>query len=207
MSRPMTSLLATAATAVLAMAGPDAQAADLRGERYAMVDPAAMQRLLPAPPASITKAQRAGTTRKKARQEKSTILTGLQNFRTTARQALERLSGHGPCQTTEPGCPTVFRDGVAKSQSWRYATTLSPREANAPSADVARPDAGQPALERPFADIPGLVPGRESNYRFTFSMPLGQYENVLLQARVRRNAYNTDDTSDSTLRADWSLRF
>lgn len=207
MSRPETRLLATAATAVLAMAGLDAQAADLRGERYALVDPAAMQRLVPVRPTSTAKAPLAGTTRKKARQEKSTILTGLQNFRTTARQALERISGHTACQTAEQGCPTVFREGVAKSQSWRYATTSSPREVNHQSADVARPDAGQPALERPFADVPGLVPGRESNYKLTLNMPLGQYENVLLQARLRRNAYNTDDTSDSTLRADWSLRF
>lgn len=205
MSRPETRLLATAATAVLAMAGPDAQAADLRGERYALVDPAAMQRLVPANPTSTARAPHASKTRKKPRQEKSTILTGLQNFRTTARQALERISGHGACQTAETGCPTVFRDGIAKSQSWRHASWSLP-EANVGSAENERP-AGQPALERPFTDVPGLVPGRESSYRFTFNMPLGQYESVLLQARLRRNAYNTDDTSDSTLRADWSLRF
>jgi hypothetical protein len=62
-------------------------------------------------------------------------------------------------------------------------------------------------LARPHADVPGLVPGRESSYKLSLNLPLGRYENVMLQANVRKNVYNMQNSSDSTLRADWSLRF
>ena len=203
MSHPETRLPAAAAMAVLAMAGLGAQAADLRGERYAMVDPEAMQHAAAAVPAAAPKAPVA---RKTAKPGKAKILTGMQGYRTPAQRALERINRPaGACQPGNGTCPAVFPDGLAKSQSWRHAK--APQSFASERQQAGTPAQGEPALASPFAEIPGLVPGRESNYKFTFNVPVGRNENVQLQANLRRHAYNLDDSSDSTLRADWSIRF
>lgn len=203
MLSPGIRLLAATAVAGLVAASLGARAADLRGERYALIDPAAFQYATPAKQQTAAKAGLAGITKKKtAKPVKPKILTGLQSYRTPAQRALDRISRSGsPCQPAGIVCPDVFRDSVAKSQPWQYA------KAPPLSETETQPIGGEPALVRPFTDVPGFVPGRESIYRFTLNVPMGRDEHVQLQANLRRNAYNTDDSSDSTLRADWSLRF
>jgi hypothetical protein len=206
MSHLESRLLAAVAVGLVA-AGFGAQAADLRSERYALIDPGVYSYATPKLPTPVAKVGTAGITKKKAKPEKAKILTGLQNYRTPAQRALDRIRvSASPCQPIGAVCLTGFHEGTAKSQSWQYAKGQLPdTEAGLPASGM--PINGEPALVRPFTDVPGFVPGRESIYRLTLNVPVGRYENVQLQANVRRNAYNTADSSDSTLRADWSLRF
>jgi len=209
MSQPEVRLLAVATTAALAMAGFGAQAADLRGgERYALVDQAAFRSAAPAATVPATTKAKAVAGKGKAKAVKGKkILAGLRNYRMPAQRALERIGRPAACQSSDRACPGVFRDSHAGSQAWQDASPRSAPSANAGRQDIDMTAGEQADLKRPAADVPGLVPGRESSYKFTFNLPLGRYENVLLQANLRRNVYNTDNGADSTLRADWSMRF
>lgn len=204
MSRPETRLFSATAIAVLAIAGLDAYAADPRGmEQVAFAAPSSFAPLV------ATSKPVAVVARKKPKPEKKAkILTGLQSFRMPAQRALDRLSRPAsPCQPVGIVCPAVFHDGPVKSQAWQHATGRSSSESEPEQSSADMSISGEPALVRPFTDVPGFVPGRESVYRFTLNVPMGRDEYVQLQANLRRNAYNTVDSSDSTLRADWSLRF
>jgi hypothetical protein len=197
-------LLATVASLVVTSLG--AQAADLRGERYALADPLGFRQTTPLELAVQPRATVVRIAKKKPRPRQAVILTGLQNFRMPAQRALDRLGRPaGSCQPAGVVCPAASRDDPAKSQPRQYAKVPSSLEAEPSISDMAAN--GEPALIRPFTDVPGFVPGRESIYRFTVNVPMGRDEYVHLQANIRRNAYNTADSSDSTLRADWSLRF
>lgn len=204
MSRPETRLFAASAIAALAIAAWDASAADPRGiEQVAFAAPLSF-----APLATTGKPVPVVARKKPKPEKKAKILTGLQSFRMPAQRALDRLSRPtSPCQPVGIVCPAVFHDGSAKSQAWQHATGLSSSEFESEQSIADMSANGEPALVRPFTDVPGFVPGRESIYRFTLNVPVGRDEYVQLQANVRRNAYNTADSSDSTLRADWSMRF
>lgn len=209
MSLPETRLLAAAAAAALAMAGFGARAAELRGgERYALVDPAAFRSATPTAKAPITKPQAVARKGKTKASKGKKILAGFNNYRMPAQAALERIGRPAAaCQPAERACPAVFRDSPGKSQAWRDAAPSSPPGTNVSRQDTDMAAGEQANLKRAAADVPGLVPGRESSYKFTLNLPLGRYENVLLQANLRRNVYNTDNGNDSTLRADWSMQF
>lgn len=209
MSLPEIRLLAAAAAAVLAMAGFGARAADLRGgEHYALVDPAAFRSATSAAPGPATKAQAVARKGKAKASKGKKILAGFNNYRMPAQRALERIGRPAAaCQPAERTCPAVFRDNPVRSQAWRDAAPSSPPGTNAGRQDTDMAAGEQANLKRAAADVPGLVPGRESSYKFTLNLPLGRYENVLLQANLRRNVYNTDNGNDSTLRADWSMQF
>jgi len=197
-----------AAMAGMVSTGFAAHAADLQGERYALADPVAYRQATPQDVAAPAKTTVVRAARKKAKPDKTIILTGLQNYRMPAQRALDRIGR--PTNTCPPAsfsCPNAYPEAAEKSQSWQHATLPQASESEADPAAQDMPANGQPSLVRPFTDVPGFVPGRESSYRFTFHVPMGRYENIQLQANIRRNAYNTIDSSDSTLRADWSLRF
>lgn len=206
MSKPLARLL-TAALVIAAFASPTARALDMgQGTRYALADPNAFRQADGGTPARVA-APQAKAKAKKSKAGKTRILANLHNYRTPAQQAVERISRPAVvCPPSEAACPSVYHGSIARSQSWRDASTRrlpgdteQDRERwQAPQADPLATTAG---------GIPGLVPGIESNYKFSYNLPIGPNEQVQLQARVRRNAYNTLNSSDSTLRADWSLRF
>ena len=204
MSHPETRLLTATAIAVLAIAGWDARAADPRSvEQVAFGAPSSF-----APLVTTGKPVTVVARKKPKPEKKAKILTGLQSFRMPAQRALDRLNRPAsPCQPVGIVCPAVFHDGPAKSQPWQYATVPSSAESESEQSIADMSASGEPALVRPFTDVPGFVPGRETIYRFSLDVPMGRDEHVQLQAKLRRNAYNTVDSSDSTLRADWSLRF
>jgi hypothetical protein len=199
----------TAAVALLALVSPFAHGLDAsHATRYASVDPSAFrQSALPAnamATASNSKAQ----VQKKPKAAKTRIFAGLNNFRSPAARALDRIKqSERNCGVGVTACPAAFRSGHDQSQAWSHATLRRPTAEAAENSVASAPTDSAPALVRPYTDVPGLIPGRESSYKLSLNMPLGRYENVLLQANVRKNAFNTQNSSDSTLRADWSLRF
>jgi hypothetical protein len=203
----------TAAVALLALASPVAHSLDA-GPRYASVDPAAFRQT--ASPDNTKAVQTRGKAPlqkkpKAAKNSKAKILAGLNNYRSPARRALDHAKHTDRnCEVATIACPVALRDGKDRGQAWPDAPLQhpAPDTVGNPLEDAPSNTApSSPALVRPHTDVPGLVPGRESGYKFSLNLPLGRYENVMLQANVRKNAYNTQNTSDSTLRADWSLRF
>lgn len=207
MSKPLARLL-TAALALAALASPTARALDMgQGTRYALADPNAFRQADGGTPARAAATQAKAKT-KKSKAGRTKILTNLQSYRTPAQQAVERLSRPAVvCPPTEAACPSVYHGSTARSQSWRHASSgRRPVETEQDRERWQAPQ-GDPGLAAPQTGIPGLAPGIESNYKFSYNLPIGPNEQVQLQARVRRNAYNNLNSSDSTLRADWSLRF
>lgn len=206
MSKPLARLL-TATLALAALAAPAARALDLgQGTRYALADPNAFRQADSGMPARAT-APQAKTKAKKAKAGKAKILANLSSYRTPAQQAVERISRPAVvCPQTEAACPSIYHGSVAKSQSWRNASSgRQPVETEQERERWLAPQ--DDPLASAATGIPGLVPGIESNYKFSYNVPIGPNEQVQLQARVRKNVYNTMNSSDSTLRADWSLRF
>jgi hypothetical protein len=209
MTNPGNQML-TAAVALLALASPVAHGLDASGAtRYAAVDPSAFRQY--AAPADKTATASGGKRQiqRKPKAAKTKILAGLHNFRTPAQRALERINRpNNNCQPAERACPAVFRDGLgSNSQARRYASPEPANDAKGERQDADVPLGTQPGLTRAYSEVPGLVPGRESSYKLSLNLPLGRFENVLLQANVRKNAFNMQNSSDSTLRADWSVRF
>jgi hypothetical protein len=199
----------TTALALLALASPVAHGLDSGHATYfASADPDAIRQS--APPANTkaiaTPNKKPGP--KKSKPAKAKILAGLNSFRSPARRALDHIKqSDRNCGGAAIACPAALRNGKDRSQPWADATLQLPSPDAVENPLESAPTSSTPALVRPHTDVPGLVPGRESNYKLSLNVPLGRYENVLLQANVRKNAYNTQNTSDSTLRADWSLRF
>jgi hypothetical protein len=203
----------TAAAVLLVLASPVAHSLDANNAtRYASVDTTAFPHTTP--PANTTAITTAIATRNKApaqkkpKAAKARILTGLHNFRSPARRALDNIKpSDRNCGVGTIACPVGLRNGEDQSQPWSDATLQrpSPDSSDIPLDSV--PTYSAPALVRPHSDVPGLVPGRESSYKLSLNLPLGRYENVLVQANLRKNTVNNQNTSDSTLRADWSLRF
>ncbi len=216
MTRPGNQML-TAAVALLALASPVAHGLDAtRATRYASVDPSAFRQYAAPAAKSATASNSKAKAQKKPKPGKTKILAGLHNFRTPAQRALERINRpHGSCQPAERACPAVFRNNLGgenhalRNEMSRTGHDSVPpsSEANAERLDAGAPATNQPGLTRPYQEVPGLVPGRESSYKLSLNLPLGRFENVMLQANVRKNAFNTVNSSDSTLRADWSVRF
>lgn len=216
MTRPGKQML-TATVALLALASPVAHGLDASGAtRYASVDPSAFRQYAAPAAKAATASNSKAKVQKRPKPGKAKILAGLHNFRTPAQRALERISRpSSSCQPTGRACPAVFRDHLGgNSQARRndmartgYDSLPPASEANTERLEADAPVANQPGLTRPYQEVPGLVPGRESSYKLSLNLPLGRFENVLLQANVRKNAFNTVNSSDSTLRADWSLRF
>ena len=209
MSKSGTHVL-TATVALLALASPIAHGLDTgNATRYAAVDPSAFRQQFPV---SADKSASASRTKpqvqKKPKAAKTKILTGLHNFRSPARRAVDtiRLSERN-CGAGATACPAALRRSRDHGQSWAHDTLSRPSSDVAESSVADAPTDNSPALVRPHTDVPGLIPGRESSYKLSLNLPLGRYENVLLQANVRKNVYNVQNASDSTLRADWSLRF
>lgn len=204
MSESGTHVLA-ATVALLALVSPVAHGLDSsKATHYASVDPTAFrQSALPANPTAPVAANKARV-QKKPKAVKTRMLTGLNNFSSPARRALDRIKHvERNCGVGATACPPTHRSGLDQSQSWSHATLRRPPSEAAEGSSTD----SNPALVRPYTEVPGLVPGRESSYKLSLNMPLGRYENVLLQANVRKNAFNMQNSSDSTLRADWSLRF
>lgn len=202
MSKPLAQML-TAALALLALTSSTARALDMgRGNLYALADPNAFRQSAPATPARAAAKPTAAKV-KKSKSGKAKTLANLNSYRTPAQQAVERISRPAVvCPPTEAACPSVYRGSIANSQPLRSGSSVRQQresELNGERWQAPREEAG-PA-------VPGLAPGVESNYKFSYNLPIGPNERVQLQARVRKNAYNTLNSSDSTLRADWSLRF
>lgn len=201
--------LVTAAAALLALASPVAHGLDAsNATRYASLDPSAFRNAAPLANSTAIAARSKAPAQKKPKAAKARILTGLHNFRSPARRALDHIkqSDHN-CGVGATACPVALRNGKAQSQRWADATLQRPSSDSAELPLDSAPTYATPALVRAHTDVPGLVPGRESNYKVSLNMPLGRYENVLVQANLRKNTVNNQNTSDSTLRADWSLRF
>lgn len=207
MSKPLACLL-TAALALSALASPAARALDMgQGTRYALADPNAFRQRETGTTAR-TVAPQAKAKGKKSRTGKAKVLANLNTYRTPAQQAVERINRRAVvCPASEAACPSVYHDGIAKSQPWRNASTVRQQGESAQDRERWQSPQGESALAAPQTGIPGLAPGIESNYKFSYNLPIGPNEQVQLQARVRKNAYNSQNSSDSTLRADWSLRF
>jgi hypothetical protein len=207
MSKPL-ARLPIAALALLALATPVAWALDMnQGTRYALADPNAFRQSEPTMPARAAVPQ-ATAKAKKAKPGKAKILANLNSYRTPAQQAVERISRPAVvCPPTEAACPSVYRGSIAKSQSWRHAPSQRQQGDSALDRERTQAPRDETGSASAQSGIPGLAPGIESNYKFSYNVPIGPNEQVQLQARVRKNAYNTLNSSDSTLRADWSLRF
>lgn len=204
---------AAALVALLALASPVAHGLDA-GPRYASIDPAAFRQTASPDNTKAVKARSKAPTPKKpkaAKSSKAKILAGLNNYRSPARRALDHAKHTDrSCEVATIACPVALRDGKNRDQAWADTILQHPASnaaGNPLESEPSNTAPSSPALVRPHTDVPGLVPGRESGYKFSLNLPLGRYENVMLQANVRKNAYNTQNTSDSTLRADWSLRF
>jgi hypothetical protein len=209
MSKSGTHVL-TATVALLALASPVAHGLDTdNATRYAAVDPAAFRQQYPAPADKMASASRTKPqVQKKPKAAKTKILAGLHSFRSPARRAVDRIRlSERHCGAGATACPAALRSAGEHGQPWAQDTLRRPStDVDESSVAGATADNG-PALVRPHTDVPGLIPGRESSYKLSLNLPLGRYENVLLQANVRKNVYNVQNASDSTLRADWSLRF
>lgn len=208
MSKSGTHVLA-ATVALLALVSPIAHGLDTsKAARYASVDPSAFRQAAPATNTMATASSGKVQVQKKPKVAKAKILTGLNNFHSPARRALDRIKkSERNCGAGATACPAALRSSQDQSQAWSHATLRRPTAESAEDSVAGSATDSVPALVRPYTDVPGLVPGRESSYKLSLNMPLGRYENVLLQANVRKNAFNTQNASDSTLRADWSLRF
>jgi len=209
MSRSGTHVL-TATMALLALASPIAHGLDTgKATRYASVDPSAFQQQYPARTDKAASASRSKPqAQKKPKAAKTKILAGLHSFRSPARRAVDRIRlSERDCGAGATACPAALRSTRAHGQAWAHDTLRRPSPDVTESSVVDAPADNGTALVRPHTDVPGLVPGRESSYKLSLNLPLGRYENVLLQANVRKNVYNVQNASDSTLRADWSLRF
>lgn len=209
MSKSGTHVL-TATVALLALASPVAHGLDTgNAARYASVDPSAFQRQYPAPADKTASASRIKPkVQKKPKAAKTRILAGFHSFRSPARRAVDRIRlSERNCGAGATACPAALRSASDHGQTWAHDSLRrsSPDVAESSVAGTSA-DSG-PALVRPHTDVPGLIPGRESSYKLSLNLPLGRYENVLLQANVRKNVYSVQNASDSTLRADWSLRF
>lgn len=205
MANPETRLLATAALAALAMAGSGVQAADVRGEQYAVVAPSVFQRSTSIERYLAPKV-RHHTEKKYTRAGKKKILAGMQNFRSSARRALDRARPSNRAATSlRETAPT---NHAGKSQSRWYADmrAVAKESVEAP-AMPGMPSESEPPFVGASVGFPGFVPADHTNYEVSLNLPLGRYENVLLQANVRRNVYDDRGGSDSALRADWSVRF
>lgn len=192
----------TAAVALLALVSPIAHGLDASGAtRYASVDPSAFRQSAPtAKPAPVAAGNKLQI-QKKRKATKARILAGPNSFHSPARRALDRIrQAERNCGVGATACPAALLSGQSHGQEWAHVSLRRPMT-ETDEAPIAH------GLARPLADVPGLVPGRESSYKLSLNLPLGRYENVLLQANVRKNVYNIRDSSDSTLRADWSLRF
>lgn len=192
----------TAAVALLALVSPIAQGLDASGAtRYASVDPSAFRQLAPTAKPVPAAARNKLQIQKKRKATKAGILAGLNNFHSPARRALDRIrQQERNCGVGATACPAALWSDQGHGQEWTHAVLRRPAT-EADETPIAH------GLARPLTDVPGLVPGRESSYKLSLNLPLGRHENVLLQANLRKNAYNIQDSSDSTLRADWSLRF
>ncbi len=205
MARPETRLLATAALAALAMAGSGVQAAGFQGEQYALAAPSVFQRSTSIERYLAPKV-RHHAKKKYTRAGKKKILAGMQNFRSSARRALDRATPAN--RAAAPMRSTATAGSTGKSQSRWYAEARAvAKESIAAPAMPATPVENQPPFVGASVGFPGFVPADDSNYEVSLNLPLGRYENVLLQANVRRNVYDDRGGSDSTLRADWSVRF
>lgn len=207
MSKSGTHVL-TATVAFLALASPVAHGLDT-GARYASVDPSAFRQQYSAPADKAAGAPRIKPqVQKKPKAAKTRIFTGLHGFRSPARRAVDRIRlSERNCGAGATACPAALRSARDHGQSWAHDTLSRPAPDGAESPVAGTTADNSPALVRPHTDVPGLIPGRESSYKLSLNLPLGRYENVLLQANVRKNVYNVQNSSDSTLRADWSLRF
>jgi hypothetical protein len=205
MAHPETRLLATTALAALALAGSGVQAAGLHGEQYALVAPSVFQRSTSIERYLAPKV-RHDTKKKYTRAGKKKILAGMQNFRSSARRALDRAR---PARHADESMRATAPMGSAeKSQSRWYAELRAvAKESIAAPAMPGAPSEKQPPFVGASVGFPGFVPADDTNYEVSLNLPLGRYENVLLQANVRRNVYDDQGGRDSMLRADWSVRF
>jgi hypothetical protein len=208
MSKSGTHVL-TATVALLALASPVAHGLDTgNATRYAAVDPSAFRQHAAPADTTVTTARIKPQVQKKPKAAKTKILAGLNGFRSPARRALDRIKQpERDCGAGATACPTALRSARAHGQTWTNDTMRAAAAETAESPVAGTPGDNGPALVRPHTDVPGLIPGRESSYKLSLNLPLGRYENVLLQANVRKNVYNVQNANDSTLRADWSLRF
>lgn len=206
MPKPEIHVLAAAMAAFLALAsvGAHGREPSVLAMLYAPADKAATDRM-----AASTKVAAADIKKKKSKPGKAKLHSGLNGFRTPARRALDRIGDAGYGNPPANGaCAAISWSSRTCSQAWASAAA-SQRPARGAAEDIAAnaPDEAQPGLARANRDLPGLVPGRESSYKVSLNLPLGRYENVLLQANVRKNVFNTPSANDSAVRADWLMRF
>lgn len=208
MSKSGTHVL-TAAVALLALVSPIAHGLDANSAtRYASVDPSAFRQYAPPATATTAASKNKAKAQKKPRAAKTKILAGLNNFHSPAKRALDRIKkSERNCRIGETACTAAHRSNQDHDQGWAHASLRRPLADTAEDSAAGTPPDKAAGLVRPYSDVPGLIPGRESSYKLSLNLPLGKFENVMLQANVRKNVYNKDNSSDSTLRADWSLRF
>jgi hypothetical protein len=90
---------------------------------------------------------------------------------------------------------------------WSAPTALS-EPPSASGEPAFGPGNSRPGLADNGTDAPTLLPpGRESNYKVSFNLPVGRYESINVQAGLRKNALNIPGSNDPSLRAAWSMKF
>ncbi len=94
------------------------------------------------------------------------------------------------------------------ASSWAAPSSLPVRTSPNAGEPAFGPGNSQPGLADVGTEAPILLPpGRESNYKVSFKVPVGRNESVNLQAGIRKNALNIPGSHDPSLHAAWSMKF
>jgi hypothetical protein len=149
------------------------------------------------------------TTRVTTKGAKSARKGKLAYLRLLANRRIDRLGrlAHGRTMNDDVWTGASWDGRMHGPAIWSAPTALS--EPNTTSGEPAfGPGNSQPGLADRGTDAPTLLPpGRESNYKVSFNLPVGRNESINVQAGVRKNVLNIPGSNDPSLRAAWSMKF
>jgi hypothetical protein len=120
---------------------------------------------------------------------------------------LGRLA-HGRTMNDDAWTGASWNGRTHRATNWSASAGLPEQTIPSSGEPAFGPGNSQPGLANIGADAPALLPpGRESNYKVSFNVPVGRNESVNLQAGIRKNALNIPGSSDPSLHAAWSMKF
>jgi hypothetical protein len=144
------------------------------------------------------------------RSGKSVRRGNLAYMRLPANRGGDRLGrlAHGRTMNDDAWTGASWNGRTHGASTWAAPSSLPVRTSANAGEPAFGPGNSQPGIADVGTEAPVLLPpGRESNYKVSFNVPVGRNESVNLQAGIRKNALNIPGSNDPSLHAAWSMRF